>query len=128
MEALVELEKKKFDLVLADYKMPVMNGIELLALVKKNYPKTVRILITAFGDKNSAIEAINTAEVHSYLEKPWDDRELQLNVYEILARKYERDNASIKAISKVKDAFKLLKKYQKNLTPIPAKHISKQLI
>lgn len=128
MGALVELEKKKFDLVLADYKMPVMNGIELLALVKKNYPKTVRILITAFGDKNSAIEAINTAEVHSFLEKPWDDSELQLNVYEVLTRKLERETASIKAVSKVKDAFKLLKKYQKNLTPIPAEHISKQLI
>jgi len=128
MEALNELNKQEFDLVLSDYKMPVMNGIDLLALIKKNHPKTVRILITAYGDKNSAIEAINTAEVHSYLEKPWDDSELQLNVFEVLTRKQERETASIKAVSKVKDAFKLLKKYQNNLTPIPAEHISKQLI
>ena len=78
--ALASLEKHEFDLVISDYKMPGMNGIELLTAVKKKYPRTIRILITGFSDVNVAKEAINKAQVHHYIEKPWESAELRATV------------------------------------------------
>jgi YesN/AraC family two-component response regulator len=71
------LQDKGFDLVLSDYKMPGMDGIELLSRVKDKFPNTQRILITAFSDLTVAKRAINTAEIHNYIEKPWDNTELK---------------------------------------------------
>ncbi len=84
--ALAELEKQEFDIVLADYKMPRMNGIELLTLVRDKYPETLRILITGFSDINIAKEAINKAAVHNYIEKDLGNEKIRRTLYEALKR------------------------------------------
>ncbi len=126
--AFAELKKKEFDLVLADYKMPGMNGVELLSIVKEQYPGTIRILITGYSDINIAKEAINWADVHNYIEKPWDNEELRLTIHEALLRKHERESTKIEVFERVKDAMVLMDEFQENLIAIPAEHVSKQVI
>jgi YesN/AraC family two-component response regulator len=84
------LQEKGYDLVLSDYKMPGIDGIELLARVKDKFPNTQRILITAFSDLSVAKQAINKAEIHNYIEKPWDNDELKKTIFLALKRKGER--------------------------------------
>lgn len=116
-EALTELGKREFDLVLSDYKMPGMDGIELLAKVKNKYPKTVRILITGYSDTKIAKDAINKAQVHNYIEKPWDNEELMLTVYEALKRKSEREAGltTVDNADNAKEALIMLKEFQDSL-------------
>ena len=126
--ALQELEKHEFDLVLADYKMPGMNGIELLSTVKDKYPRTIRMLITGYSDINIAKEAINWAEVHSYIEKPWENEELRLAIHEVLTRKHVRENAKIEVFDRVKDALSMVDELEDNIIAIPAEHVARQMI
>lgn len=84
--ALDELEQKKFDLVISDFKMPGMNGIDLLVNIMDKFPETVRILITGFSDINVASEAANRAKVHEYIEKPWDNDEMLQTIHKALIR------------------------------------------
>src|SRR5262249_20748399 len=64
--------------VISDYRMPKMNGLELLKRLKVTRPETSRILLTSHADANSAIEAINEVALFQYLEKPWDNEQLLL--------------------------------------------------
>ncbi len=108
MVALEHLGKNEYDLVLSDYKMPGMNGVELLTKVKEKYPQTVRMLITGYSDVEIAKEAINKAHVHNYLEKPWDNDDLTLALYEALRRKRTREKERITEVDGVKDALRLV--------------------
>lgn len=121
--ALAELKKQEFDLVLSDHKMPGMSGTELLAKVKEKYPNTVRILITGYSDIEIAMDAINRAEVHSYIEKPWDNDALRETIYEALKRKSERDAGRLTPVDSVTHAFKLLKELQDNLYKLPTRDV-----
>jgi DNA-binding NtrC family response regulator len=66
------------DVVVSDYLMPKMNGIELLGQVKELQPETSRVLLTGHADKQSAIQAINQVMLFQYLEKPWENSQLLL--------------------------------------------------
>lgn len=80
LEALREL-KLRGDLVaviLADYRMPQMNGIEFLEHALDVYPGARRVLLTAYADTNAAIDAINVVDLDHYLLKPWDPPEEKL--------------------------------------------------
>ncbi|WP_438316456.1 FAD-dependent oxidoreductase [Streptomyces sp. HUAS TT3] len=80
LEALREL-KLRGDLVaviLADYRMPQMNGIEFLEQALGVYPGARRVLLTAYADTNAAIDAINVVDLDHYLLKPWDPPEEKL--------------------------------------------------
>jgi thioredoxin reductase (NADPH) len=65
-------------LLLADHRMPQMNGIEFLAEAMKIYPNACRVLLTAYADTDAAIQAINEIKLHHYLLKPWDPPEENL--------------------------------------------------
>ncbi len=65
-------------LLLADHRMPQMNGIEFLAEAMKIYPEARRVLLTAYADTDAAIQAINEVKLHHYLLKPWDPPEENL--------------------------------------------------
>ena len=70
------LETETIDLVISDFIMPYMNGLELLSLIKEKQPGIVPILLTGYSDKESAIKSINELGLYYYLEKPWDNHEL----------------------------------------------------
>ncbi len=68
--------RQPVDLVLADQRMPDRPGVELLAWVRRHHPHTLRLLMTAYADLDSAIDAINRGHVYHYLPKPWGEGEL----------------------------------------------------
>lgn len=65
-------------LLLSDQRMPGMTGVQLLERSREIYPEARRVLLTAYADTEAAIEAINTARIHYYLNKPWDPPEEKL--------------------------------------------------
>ncbi len=64
--------------ILADYRMPQMDGIEFLENAMDIYPGARRVLLTAYADTGAAIEAINVVDLDYYLLKPWDPPEEKL--------------------------------------------------
>jgi thioredoxin reductase (NADPH) len=64
--------------ILADYRMPQMNGIEFLERAMDVYPAARRVLLTAYADTGAAIDAINVVDLDHYLLKPWDPPEEKL--------------------------------------------------
>ncbi|MFQ5788918.1 MAG: response regulator [Acidobacteriota bacterium] len=77
-EALEYMQKNKVDLVVSDYLMPDMDGIELLSRVRTLQPEATRILLTGYADKENAIKAINDVGLYQYIEKPWENDDLRL--------------------------------------------------
>jgi DNA-binding NarL/FixJ family response regulator len=69
-EALRALEGDSYDVIIADEHMPGMSGSEMLAIARKLYPSTVRIVLTAGASVDSTIRSINEAGVFRYLTKP----------------------------------------------------------
>jgi len=80
LEALRELKLRGDTVValLADYRMPQMNGIEFLEQAMDLFPRARRALLTAYADTDAAIQAINVVDVDFYLLKPWDPPEEKL--------------------------------------------------
>ncbi|HEY1969342.1 MAG TPA: response regulator, partial [Pseudonocardia sp.] len=64
--------------MLADYRMPQLNGIEFLEQAMDLFPRARRALLTAYADTDAAIQAINLVDVDHYLLKPWDPPEEKL--------------------------------------------------
>ncbi|MEV7013451.1 FAD-dependent oxidoreductase [Streptosporangium sp. NPDC051022] len=61
--------------ILADYRMPQMNGVEFLEQAMDLYPYARRVLLTAYADTEAAIQAINVVDLDHYMLKPWDPPE-----------------------------------------------------
>jgi PAS domain S-box-containing protein len=78
--ALKYLKTNKVDLIISDFIMPQINGIEFLAEAKKMWPETTEILLTGYADKENAIKAINEVGIYKYIEKPWDNTNLIINI------------------------------------------------
>ena len=79
-EALQILHEHPAAVVLSDHRMDGMSGVELLAKVREVDPKTVRILVTAYGDASTLSEAINNGWIYRYLAKPWTPDEMRLTI------------------------------------------------
>lgn len=80
LDALRELKLRgdQVAVILADYRMPRMNGIEFLERAMDIHPAARRVLLTAYADTNAAIDAINVIDLDHYLLKPWDPPEEKL--------------------------------------------------
>jgi DNA-binding NtrC family response regulator len=76
------------DVVVSDFLMPGMNGIELLARIRERHPHSPRILLTGYADKESAIKAINDIGLFQYIEKPWDNSNLLIVLRNALERRF----------------------------------------
>jgi response regulator RpfG family c-di-GMP phosphodiesterase len=70
--ALAMMAHTPVDVVVSDYKMPGMNGLDFLAAVRKLRPKVIRLMLTAYPELPLAQKAVNDQHVHSFLTKPVD--------------------------------------------------------
>lgn len=87
-KAVSALREKPVDLVISDYLMPGMNGIEFLLQVKALHPFATRILLTGYADKENAIKAINEVGLYQYVEKPWNNDDLKITIQNGLERRF----------------------------------------
>ena len=74
----MKLRGEQVAVLLADYRMPNMSGIEFLEQAMDLYPAARRVLLTAYADTDAAIQAINIVDLDHYLLKPWDPPEEKL--------------------------------------------------
>ena len=79
------LEAKSVEIIITDQRMPNVTGIEFLEKVIVKYPDPVRILLTGFADMSAVIDAVNKGKIFHYLNKPWNERELD----ETIKKAYE---------------------------------------
>jgi DNA-binding NtrC family response regulator len=86
-DALARLHEEKFDVVVTDLKMKGIDGMEVLKEVRDLYPETKVIMITAFANLDTAIEALR-GDVHDFFPKPVKIKELKISIERALhARK-----------------------------------------
>ena len=104
-EALEYVKTSKVDLVISDYLMPDMDGIEFLAGVKDFQPQATRVLLTGYADKENAIKAINDVGLYQYIEKPWENEDLKLIIRNGLEKRVllKRLEATIDEVNRAHD-------------------------
>ncbi|MBU0483848.1 MAG: response regulator [Proteobacteria bacterium] len=79
-KALTALAETEVAVIVADYMMPGISGIEVLQKAREISPDTVRVMITGALDLELALEAISRGEVYRIIGKPWRDQELKITI------------------------------------------------
>ncbi|MBD5401192.1 response regulator [bacterium] len=108
LEAVEYLKTEAPDLIISDFLMPEMNGLEFLREAKKLYPEVSMILLTAYADKENAIKTINEIGVYKYIEKPWDNDDLIMNINNGIERSH--------LLANLRDKIEELEKAKAQLT------------
>ncbi len=83
-EGLNILKKHEVHLLISDQRMPEMSGIEFLSKVKNLYSEVIRIILTGYTEVNAITDAINQGHVYKFFIKPWDDKQLKLEILKAL--------------------------------------------
>jgi DNA-binding response OmpR family regulator len=85
-EALNVIKKNKIDLVISDIRMPDINGLDLLVKIKKEYPQTKVIIMTAYGSSDVQKEANRRGSLY-YVEKPFEISDIRKIIIDLIGRK-----------------------------------------
>lgn len=112
--ALEIMQKQQIQVIISDMRMPEMNGAEFLAKASQLQPDCYRILMTGYSDLASTVQAINLGKIHRYVQKPWNNQELQTLVDEGL-EKYRLISANKRLTAQVAKQNKELKALNHNL-------------
>lgn len=83
-EALQEMGRETFHLILSDYRMPGMNGVELLRQARTLQPDAARLILSGQADMEAVLQALNEAEIYRFITKPWDDADLVMTLRKAL--------------------------------------------
>jgi len=104
------LDKQLVHVILADQRMPGLSGIEFLESVIPQHPDPIRILLTGYEELKAVVDAINRGEVYRYVQKPWQDDELKINIekaFEIYSLRKE-NRELINSLSEANKQLKFL--------------------
>ena len=79
-EAVEKLRAEPAQVIVSDFRMPGMTGVELLRCVQKNWPDTVRVIMSGYSEVKAIISAINDGSIYKFITKPWNDEEVKLHL------------------------------------------------
>jgi DNA-binding NtrC family response regulator len=83
-QALERSEEQDFDLVISDYRMPSMDGVEFLSAMMELQPAVPRMICSGYADRDAIIAAVNEVQLARFIGKPWTDEELVSAVITLL--------------------------------------------
>jgi DNA-binding NtrC family response regulator len=86
-KGLLILAGNEIDVIVSDERMPGMTGSQFLAEVRKNWPNTIRMILSGQADLEAAVRAINEGEVYRFLLKPCHPKELEMTILQGLQHK-----------------------------------------
>ncbi len=112
-EALEILNETVVDLVVSDEKMPNMSGSEFLSIVRRDYPDTIRIMLTGHATLDAAIQAINQGEIYRLLTKPCNEVDLTFTIQQALQQKYLMTKSK-ELIQTIKDQQNIIEEIKTN--------------
>lgn len=84
-QALERARQVNYDVVISDYLMPEMDGLQFLEAIRQIQPDAMRILFSGLVDKDMLVKAINDSEIYGYIGKPWREHELKNTVSQAVA-------------------------------------------
>lgn len=84
IEALEKALHTSYDMVLSDYRMPEMNGVQFINAFREIQPDAARLILSGYADLNGLIGAINEAGISRFISKPWNDYELVSTIGSVL--------------------------------------------
>jgi response regulator RpfG family c-di-GMP phosphodiesterase len=99
LEGLDIMSENEIHIVITDQRMPNMTGVEFLEKVIEKYPEPIRILLTGYTDMSAIVDAVNKGSIFQYLNKPWDEKELE----EIIEKAYDVYLKKIEIINENKE-------------------------
>lgn len=120
-QALHELTQVNYAVIISDLRMPKLDGIAYLQFAKQRQPLSQRLLLSGHGDRDSLMQAINQAQIHRFISKPWDDYEL-LNAVRSAVSLYQLHEERRQLLEQLKQQKDLVARQQENLLALQRKH------
>ncbi|HEV7912126.1 MAG TPA: response regulator [Albitalea sp.] len=96
LAAIAAAQERVFDVIVCDYRMPELDGIETLRRLREMHPQTARILLSGSREFDTVVDAINVAQVGRIVIKPWGDDELLAAIADAVeTRRLRLENAEL---------------------------------
>nr|WP_320116771.1 response regulator [uncultured Desulfuromonas sp.] len=104
-------ENQDILVIVSDYRMPEMTGVEFLAEATQLLPHSIRIVLSGYADTAAVVEAINIGHIYKFIPKPWDDDQLRIDIHNAvetvlldrknhqLSHELEQRNEELKALN-----------------------------
>ncbi len=77
---LAVLQEEPVGVIISDYRMPEMDGVQLLRRAREVAPHAIRIILSGYAETHAILSAVNDGGIHKYLTKPWNDEQLRLEI------------------------------------------------
>jgi two-component system NtrC family sensor kinase len=110
-------------IVISDYRMPGMNGVDFLKQVCRLWPETVRIILSGYADTAAVVASINEGQIYKFIPKPWNDEEMKISIANAV-EKYFLQSENRKLLEELKQKNELLERANCSLGRIVAENTS----
>ena len=102
LRALARAGEQAFDLVISDYRMPGMNGVEFLCELIQLQPSIARLILSGYADMQAVVAAVNRTQICRFISKPWDDQALGSAIAQALeTRRLQLENKRLADLVRV---------------------------
>lgn len=114
-------------IVISDYRMPEMNGVDFLKEVCRHWPDTIRIVLSGYADTASIVGAINEGQIYKFIPKPWNNDELKVTIANAIDR-YNLHKRNMQLTRELQDTNKELQALNENLEKLVEKRTSELML
>jgi response regulator RpfG family c-di-GMP phosphodiesterase len=94
LDALATATCRRYDLVICDYRMPFLTGIEFLSRFIEKQPDVARMILSGCADRTIVVEALNGTQISRFIDKPWGEHNLRQSVVALLHQQARRNGTS----------------------------------